>query len=214
MHWCMWPQKLKQSRLGPDEDVRQVWQSLKSVLGDLDQQCWSEDESEAMLPEPEQSMGPPDNRALQSEAEERKGAPGSKSSAEQGASGAAPHASGSKDGSVGPMDLDAADHFDARQSERQGLGRLQNADEGRSAPQKLAPVMVRLGSVCEVVLQWGRSLVGTNLESLQFLLLRLRSAARQHKAFAGQLDSLSEQLEADVAKQYGGRICMKSGLLR
>ena len=214
MHWCTWLQKLKQSRLGPDEDVRQVWQSLKSVLEDLDQQCWSEDESEAMQPEPEQSVGPPDNGGLHSEAEKGKGAPGSESGAEQGASGAAPHASGSEDGSVGPMDLNAANHSDARQSEQQGLGRLQNAEEGRSVPQKLEPVMVRLGSVCEVVLQWGHSLVGTNLESLQFLLLRLRSAARQHKAFAGQLDSVSEQLEADVAKQYGGRICLQSGLLR
>ena len=115
--------------------MRQVWQSLKSVLEDLDQQCWSEDESEAMQPEPERSMGPPDNGALHSEAEKGKGAPGSESGAEQGASGAAPHASGSKDGSVGPMHLDAADHSDARQSEQQGLGRLHNAEEGRSAPQ-------------------------------------------------------------------------------
>lgn len=81
-----------------------------------------------------------------------------------------------------------------------------------SPGQKRAPVLVRLGSVCEVVLQWGRSLVGANLESLRYLLLRLRSAARQHKMFAAQLEAVSAALEAEVIQQYGGRISLKTAL--
>ena len=106
--------------------------------------------------------------------------------------------------------MDTPPHRDQPEAQEALSGSGQEGSPG----QKRAPVMVRLGSVCEVVLQWGRSLVGANLESLQFLLLRLRSAARQHKMFAAQLDAVSAALEADVLKQYGGRISLKTALFR
>ena len=72
------------------------------------------------------------------------------------------------------------------------------------------------GGVCarEVVLQWGRTRVCRTLESLQSLLPRLRSVARQDMMFAHRLEFGSAALEADEIKQYGGRVSLESSLLR
>lgn len=201
-------QKLRQSRLGPDEDVRQVWQSLKTVLEELDQQCWSEDESDILAAEKRESESSvsKDSDTLQGASRPADSAANGMEASE-GATGVAgsgnqPHAETEAQANASPPD-----------GQLHGEGMLAGSGQDDSPGQKL-PVLVRLGSVCEVVLQWGMSLVGCNLESLQYLLLRLRFAARQHRMFAGQLESVSAALEADVVKQYGGRISLKSSLFR
>lgn len=203
-------QKLRQSRLGPDEDVRQVWQSLKSVLEELDQQCWSEDESEVLAAEGREAEAAPIGNPHPTLQETSRPADITASGMEVSQDPA--HTSTLDRGphSQAGASMDASPQRDHPEAEEAPPG---SGHEG-SPGQKRAPVMERLASVCEVVLQWGRSLVGVNLESLQFLLLRLRSAARQHKMFAGQLDAVSAALEADVVKQYGGRIFLRTALSR
>lgn len=202
-------QKLRQSRLGPDEDVRQVWQSLKSVLEELDQQCWSEDESEVLVAEGHELEAAlaTDDPVLESSScaadvaasgTEESGCPAPRSASED-----KPHVEAAARTVAPPQ---------GHRAEVEGTSPC--SGQGGSPGQKRAPVLVRLGSVCEVVLQWGRSLVGSNLESLQFLLGRLRTAARQHKMFAGQLEAVSASLEADVVRQYGSRITLKTALYR
>ena len=200
-------QKLKQSRLGPDEDVRQVWHSLKGVLEELDQQCWSEDDSEVS----------PANR------QERRAAHDVQSNLQEGVRHDVDASARSPEGHAGILGPSTATLEQAESDGRSAQASIPEGSamqaeplrEGSHAPDadsSQAPVLVRLASVCHVVLQWGRSLVSSNLESLQFLLLRLQSAARQHKMFAGQLDSVRAELEAAVMQQYEGRISLRSNL--
>ena len=200
-------QKLKQSRLGPDEDVRQVWHSLKGVLEELDQQCWSEDDSDVSAT----------NR------QERQAAHDVQSNLQEDVQRAVDASARSSEGHAGVLGRSTATLERAESKGRSAQASIpedsalqaEPLPEGRHAPgsdSSQAPVLVRLASVCQVVLQWGRSLISSNLESLQFLLLRLQSAARQHKMFAGQLDSVRAELEAAVTQQYGGRISLKSNL--
>ena len=199
-------QKLKQSRLGPDEDVRQVWQSLRGVLEDLDQQCWSEDDSE---------ISPADRQ-------ERRAAHDVQSNLQEDVQHDVDTSACSSEGHAGMLGPSTASSGLAEGKERAGAQAStpeSSALQAKPMPERghvpgtdssQEPVLVRLASVCQVVLQWGRSLVSSNLESLQYLLLRLQSAARQHKTFAGQLDSVRAELEADVMQQYGCRISLKS----
>ena len=202
-------QKLRQSRLGPDEDVRQIWQLLNSVLEELDQQCWSEDESETLAAEGHghEAADTRGDYTLQNTSR-----PADIAASGMEVSDDPAHSNASEE-RLTPV---AGAYTDASPQEVQteGDGVLSGSGQEGSPGQRRSPVLVRLGSVCEVVLQWGRSLVGSNLESLHFLLLRLRSAARQHKMFASQLEAVSAVLEADVVQQYGGRISLKTGLLR
>ena len=201
-------QKLKQRRLGPDEDVRQVWQSLKGVLEELDQQCWSEEDSE-MSPADRQQRRAAHHVQKQFQEDGQYDGDTSARSPEgrAGIPGPSTASSGPAEGEAGVGAQASSPGSSALQSESPP-GRGHAPGTGSSH----APVLVRLASVCQVVLQWGRSLVSSNLESLQYLLLRLQSAARQHKMFAGQLDSVRAELEADVMQQYGGRISLKSNL--
>ena len=201
-------QKLKQSRLGPDEDVRQIWQALKGVLEELDQQCWSEDDSEVF---PADGQGRRAGHDVQSNSQE---------DIERDVDTSARSSEG-RAGILGPSTASAGlaegkDRPSAHAPSPEGAALPAEPPPERvhapGADSTQAPVLVRLASVCQVVLQWGRSLVSSNLESLQYLLLRLQSAARQHKMFAGQLDSVRAELEADVMQQYGGRISLKSTL--
>ena len=203
-------QKLRQSRLGPDEDVRQVWQSLKAVLEELDQQCWSEDESEltaADRQEPEMALARDDVNVQSIPCPA--GTTASGPTSEPG-DPACERIVNDGPPSAANVCTDASPQVGQPEVE----GMLPRPGQGAGHGQKLAPVLVRLGSVCEVVLQWGRSLVGSNLDCLHFLLLRLRAAARQHKMFASQLEAVSAALEAAVVQQYGSRISVKAGPLR
>ena len=67
----------------------------------------------------------------------------------------------------------------------------------------------RLDAVCEVVCEWGRSLVSSDLESLQFLLTRLKAASLHWQQFAKRLDRLSMALQEAVQQEYRGRIALK-----
>ena len=190
--------------------MRQVWRSLESVLEELDQQCWSEDESEVLAAE-EHELGPAratDNPIILESSSclanaaasgmEESGYPAPRSTMED-----KPHPESGAQAVAPP------------QGHRPEVEEtLPCSGQVGSPGQKQAPVLVRLGAVCEVVLQWGRSLVASNLESLQFLLLRLRTAARQLKMFAGHLEAVTAALEAEVLQQYGSRITLKTALCR
>lgn len=220
-------QKLKQRQLGPDEDVRQVWQTLKAVLEELDQQCWSEDESEAGMQDGKGCLdtahGP-----LEAASDLAENIPSSGALSPCLPSHIRPGTIGPPDSAAHTDEATSVTHLQTGGALRSAPHGSNPANEGGSGPpgegasdgpgaiaqRHSAPVLVRLGSVCEVVLQWGRSLVGSNLESLQYLLMRLHSAARQHKVFASQLKSVSDKLEADVVQLYGGRISLKPGRLQ
>ena len=201
-------QKLKQSRLGPDEDVRQVWHSLKGVLEELDQQCWSEDDSEVSPADRQERRAAHDVQLSNLQDDVQHDVNTSARSSEGHAGVLGP--------STATLERAESRGRSAQASIPEGSAlQAEPLPEGGHAPDadsSQAPVLVRLASVCQVVLQWGRSLVSSNLESLQFLLLRLQSAARQHKMFAGQLDSVRVELEAAVMQQYGGRISLRLNL--
>ena len=189
--------------------MRQVWQSLKTVLEELDQQCWSEDESETLAAEghEHEPAHATDDTTLQNTL-----CPADIAASGMNASRHSVHHSTVGEGPVAAAG--ACTDASPQEVQLEVEGPLPGSGQEGGPGQKRAPVLVRLASVCEVVLQWGRSLVGSNLESLQFLLLRLRSAQRQHKMFAGQLEAVRAALEADVVQQYGGRISLKTGLFR
>lgn len=68
----------------------------------------------------------------------------------------------------------------------------------------------RLRAVCEVVAQYGRSLVADDLEGLQYLLMRLQQGARQRwRRLAGPLKGLLAELQGAVQAQYGGRVALR-----
>ena len=83
---------------------------------------------------------------------------------------------------------------------------------GRRADHKeecMAESPSRLDAVCEVVCEWGCSLVSSDLESLQFLLTRLKAASLHWQQFAKRLDRLSIALQEAVQREYRGRIALK-----
>lgn len=67
----------------------------------------------------------------------------------------------------------------------------------------------RLDAVCEVVREWGCSLVASDLESLQYLLTRLRAASQHWQQFSGRLDSLSAALQDAVQREYRGKLALR-----
>ena len=203
-------QKLRLLMLGLEEDVRQVWRTLKGVLEELDQQSWSEDDSEIVSPGEQKSAAAPDS-SISIPQHSCHSADKSSASSMEVPAGISGHES-----PVEGLQGDDEAHADAAAGKNKDQVDRELPDSGQAPgiERTLAPAAVRLASVCEVVLQWGRSLVGTNLESLQYLLLRLHAAARDHKMFAGQLKSISAELEADVVRQYGGRISLKPSRLQ
>lgn len=67
----------------------------------------------------------------------------------------------------------------------------------------------RLDAVCEVVREWGCSLVASDLESLQYLLTRLRAASQHWQQFSGRLDGLSAALQEAVQGEYRGKLAVR-----
>lgn len=66
----------------------------------------------------------------------------------------------------------------------------------------------RLEAVCEVVLNWGRSLVDTNLESIQFLLRRIEATSNKWSCLSPALARVMASLQADIKAQYSGRMVL------
>lgn len=82
---------------------------------------------------------------------------------------------------------------------------------GSSAEEEAAMLesFSRLDAVCEVVREYGSSLICSDLESMQFLLTRLRTASLHWQCFSKRLDTLSLALQEAVQQEYRGRIVLK-----
>lgn len=89
----------------------------------------------------------------------------------------------------------------AEPDEDSGVSRAEPDQEGGHG--------ARLEAVCEVAAQWGRSLVGGDLEGLQFLLMRLASAGQRWRRFAGRLDRLAAELQQVAFGVYGARLATR-----
>ena len=144
-------QQQKQRRLGPQEDVREVWASLSAALEEVAQQALLEEWS-------------PEREAEASDGEDR-----------------------------------------GRSREQQGGIQAGGTHAGQADSHE-----ARLRAVCEVVAQYGRSLVADDLEGLQYLLMRLQQGARQRwRRFAVPLKGLIAELQGAVQAQYGGRVVLR-----
>jgi hypothetical protein len=92
-------------------------------------------------------------------------------------------------------------------SSSEEISEMSSTDDGRrSCHNDNTDVSERLAAVCEVVLDWGRSLVGTNLEGLQYILARVQAASKKWSPLAVPLQELVTSLQAEVRAKYGGRL--------
>lgn len=81
-----------------------------------------------------------------------------------------------------------------------------NSQAADQTPDIGAAAQSRLDAVCDVVGEWGSSLVCSDLESLQYLLSRLEAASFQWPLLSGRLNGLSRALQEAVQHMYGGWI--------
>ena len=157
-------QRLRQQRLGPAEDVREVWATLAGALGELAQQAEREQWSPV------------------------RSTPHSASLGEGGAEG------GGRRSADGLLSSSPA---------------ASDQDGGTSHVRQLECHEGRLEAICAVTLEWGRSLVGSDLEGLQLLLMRLSAARQRWRRFASRLDQLVAQLQQEAQAQYGAPLAMR-----
>lgn len=85
------------------------------------------------------------------------------------------------------------------------MGESEETDEGRQCSEGASE---RLEAVCEVVLNWGKSLIGSDLESIQYILRRIEATSNMWPSLSGALLRLMASLQDEVKARYNGRILL------
>ena len=77
-----------------------------------------------------------------------------------------------------------------------------------NSPSEVDFGQVKAQALCELVVEWGRSLAGDNLEGLAFLLRRLKVCLQSSQQFQAQTQAAIDQLQDVVQQMYGAPIAL------